>query len=197
MFPEVQRGLFGLLTEELVICMHLVSNPPIFAGKAYFARSRVCTYRLDGFQQTWRPVVADLPYFIGRHRTSISFARVLIATSKQHDYRLTSVENRIHRGHAIAHPPALPSIADVEQLLSLRVGFDAEKVPPACVLWMGTCIVSPQYQFANGAAYPVRTDEDVTFMGCRVRAVTELVACASRGLQSIMEQVHNDEQRMR
>lgn len=36
---------------------------------------------------------------------------------------------------------------------------------------MGTWIVSPEYQFANGAAYPVRTDEDVTFMGCRVRAV--------------------------
>lgn len=38
MFPEVQRGLFGFLTKELVICMHLVSSPPIFAGKAYFAR---------------------------------------------------------------------------------------------------------------------------------------------------------------
>lgn len=33
MFPEVQRGLFGFLTEELVICMHLVSDPPIFQGK--------------------------------------------------------------------------------------------------------------------------------------------------------------------
>jgi hypothetical protein len=122
--------------------------------------------------------VAELPYFIGRHRTSISFVGVLIATSKQHDYRLTSVKNRIHGGHAIAHPPALPSIVDVEQLLSLTEGFDAEKVPPACVLWMGTWIVRPQYQFANGAAYPVSTDEDVTLMSCFVRAATGLVTCA-------------------
>lgn len=181
MFPEVQRGLFGFLTEELVICMHLVSNHPMLQQKLIL-QGAGCTYRLGRFQQTWRPVVADLPYFIGRHRTSISFARVLIATSKQHDYRLTPVENRIHRGHAIAHPPALPSIVDVEQLLSLPVRFDAEKVPPACVLWVGTWIVSPQYQFANGAAYPVRTDEDVTFMGCRVRAVTDLVTCARSGI---------------
>lgn len=42
MFPEVQRGLFGFLTEELVICMYLVSNPPSeLAGNAYFARSWV------------------------------------------------------------------------------------------------------------------------------------------------------------
>lgn len=47
---------------------------------------------------------------------------------------------------------------------------------------MGTWIVSPKYQFANGAAYPVRTDEDVTFMGCLVRAVTELVTRARPGI---------------
>lgn len=130
MFPEVQCGLFGFPTEELVICMHLVSSPPIFQ-KRLMLQGAGRTYRLDRFQQMWRPVVADLPYFIGRHRTSISFARVLIETSKQHDYRLTSVENRIHGAHAIAYPPALPSIVDVEQLLSLRVGFNAEQVPPA------------------------------------------------------------------
>lgn len=40
MFPKVQRGLFGFLTEELVICMHFVSNPPSkIAEKAYFTRS--------------------------------------------------------------------------------------------------------------------------------------------------------------
>lgn len=44
---------------------------------------------------------------------------------------------------------------------------------------MGTWVVSLKYQFANSAAYPVRTDEDVTFMGCLVRAATELVTCAS------------------
>lgn len=130
MFPEVQRGLFGFVAEELVVCMHLVSNLPILQEKL-FLQGAGCTYRLDRFQQTWRPVVADLPYFIGKHRTSICFAGVLIETSKQHDHRMTSVENRIHGGHAIAHPPALPSIVDVEQLLSLPVGFDAEKVPPA------------------------------------------------------------------
>lgn len=42
MFPEVQRGLFGFLTEELVVFMHLVSNHPShIVGKAYFARSWV------------------------------------------------------------------------------------------------------------------------------------------------------------
>lgn len=181
MFPEVQRGLFGFLTEELVICMHVVSNAPILQEKLIW-QGVGCTYRLDRFKQTWRPVVADLPYFISRHRASMSFARVLIATSKQHDYRLTTVENRVHGGHAIAHPPVLPSIVDVEQLLSLPVGFDTEKVPPACVLWMGTRIISPQYQFANRAAYPVRTDEDVTFMSCLVRTVTELVTCVRPGI---------------
>lgn len=70
--------------------------------------------------------MADLPYLIGRHGASISFARVPIETSKQHDYRLTSVENRIHGGHTVAHPTALPSIVDVEQRLSLLVGLDAE-----------------------------------------------------------------------
>lgn len=43
---------------------------------------------------------------------------------------------------------------------------------------MGAWIVSPEYQFANGAAYPVRTNQNVTFMGCLVRAVPELVMCA-------------------
>lgn len=39
MFPEIQRGLFGFLTEELVICMHFVSNSPSdIAEKAYFPR---------------------------------------------------------------------------------------------------------------------------------------------------------------
>lgn len=33
MFPEVQGGLFGFLTEELVICMHLMSHPPILQEK--------------------------------------------------------------------------------------------------------------------------------------------------------------------
>lgn len=80
MFPEVQRGLFGFLTEELVILYASREKFSDNAGKAYFARK--CTYRLDRCQQMWRPVVADLPYFIGRHRTSISFARVLIAASK-------------------------------------------------------------------------------------------------------------------
>lgn len=181
MFPEVQRGLFGFLTEELAICMHPVSKHPILQHRLIL-QGAGCTYRLDRFQQTWRPVVADLPYFICRHRTGISFARVLIAIGKQHDHRLTSVENRIHGGHAVAHPPVLPSIVDVEQLLSLPVGFDAEQVPPACVLRMGTWIFGPQYQFANGTAYPVRTDEDVTFMSCLVRAVTELVTCARSGI---------------
>lgn len=132
MFPEVQRSLFRFLTEELVICMHLVSNSPILQEKLTLQGvAGGCTYRLDRFQQSWRPVVADLPYLIGRHRTSVSFARVFIEASKQHDHRLTSVENRIHGGHAIAHPPALPGIVDVEQLLGLPVGFYAEKVPPA------------------------------------------------------------------
>lgn len=110
--------------------MYHVSNLPIMQEKLIL-QGAGCTYRLDCFQQMWRPVLADLLYFIGRHSTSVSIAWVFIETSKQHDYRLTSVENRIHGGHAIAHPPALPGIVDVKQLLSLTVGFDAEKVPPA------------------------------------------------------------------
>lgn len=47
---------------------------------------------------------------------------------------------------------------------------------------MGTWIVSPKHQFASGAAYAVRTDEDITFMSCLVRAVTELVTCARSGI---------------
>lgn len=39
MFPEVQRGLFGFLTEELVVCMYLVSNPSILQEKLTFSRS--------------------------------------------------------------------------------------------------------------------------------------------------------------
>lgn len=35
MFPEVQRGLFGFLTKELVICMHLVSDPPILQERLF------------------------------------------------------------------------------------------------------------------------------------------------------------------
>lgn len=47
---------------------------------------------------------------------------------------------------------------------------------------MGTWIISPKYQFADGTAYAVRTDEDVTFMGCLVRAVTGLATCARSGI---------------
>lgn len=115
--------------------------------------------------------MADLPYFIGRHRTSTSIAGFGVTTSNHHDDCLTSVKNRIHGSYTITDPPVLPSIVDVEELLSLLVGFDAENVPPACVLGMRAWIVFSKHQFANGAAYPVRTDEDIASTGFLVCAV--------------------------
>lgn len=123
--------------------------------------------------------MAELPYLVGRHGTSMSITGILITTSNQHDYCLTSVKNGIHGGYTITDPPVLPSIVNIQELLSLLIGLDAENVPPACVCWMRTWIVLPKHQFANGTTYSVRTDENIAFMGCLVRAVTELVSCAS------------------